>query len=73
MTHPVISILRANLFFQFGIVYGGAQKNFGPAGITVVIIREDLIGNAMPITPTIFDFKVILDNKSIYNTPPTFM
>lgn len=61
------------MFFQFGVVFAGAQKNFGPAGITVVIVREDLIGYAMPITPRIFDFKYHLDNSFISNTPPTFM
>jgi len=48
------------------------KKNIGPAGITVVVIREDLIGHAMPTTPTILDFKVTVDNNSLYNTPPTF-
>lgn len=57
---------------KFGLIFGGAQKNIGPAGITVVIVREDLIGNAMPTTPTILDFKVTVDNNSLYNTPPTF-
>lgn len=58
---------------KFGLIFGGAQKNIGPAGITVVIVREDLIGNAMPTTPTILDFKTTADNNSLYNTPPTFM
>lgn len=54
-------------------MFAGAQKNIGPAGITVVIVREDLIGNAILATPSILDFKVNLDNNSIANTPPTFM
>lgn len=54
-------------------MFAGAQKNIGPAGITVVIVREDLIGHAIKETPSVFDFKVNLDNNSIANTPPTFM
>ena len=57
---------------RFGLIYAGAQKNIGPAGITVVIVREDLLGKAMPATPTMLDYKVHGDNDSMYNTPPTF-
>ena len=57
---------------KFGLIYAGAQKNMGPAGITVVIIREDLIGNAMEMTPTMFNYKIHADNGSMYNTPPTY-
>ncbi len=57
---------------KFGLLYVGAQKNMGPAGLTVVIIREDLIGNAMEGTPTMFDYKIHADNGSMYNTPPTY-
>lgn len=57
---------------KFGILYAGAQKNMGPAGLTVVIIRDDLIGNAQPITPTMFDYKIHVENDSMYNTPPTY-
>ena len=57
---------------KFGILYAGAQKNMGPAGLTVVIIREDLIGNAREGTPTMFDYKIHLDNDSMYNTPPCY-
>ena len=57
---------------KFGLIYAGAQKNIGPAGITVVIVREDLIGNALQATPTMFDYKVQADNGSMYNTPPTY-
>jgi phosphoserine aminotransferase len=57
---------------DFGLIYAGAQKNMGPAGLTVVIIREDLIGNAMDITPTMFDYKTHSENDSMYNTPPTY-
>lgn len=58
---------------KFGLIFAGAQKNIGTAGITVVIIREDLLGNAMKITPSVFDFSIAAKNNSIYNTPPTFV
>jgi len=57
---------------KFGVIYAGAQKNIGPAGLTIVIVREDLIGQAVPGTPSAFDYKVQTDNDSMYNTPPTF-
>ncbi|MBL8381928.1 MAG: 3-phosphoserine/phosphohydroxythreonine transaminase [Burkholderiales bacterium] len=57
---------------RFGVLYGGAQKNIGPAGLTIVIIREDLLGRAHPLTPSAFDFKTVADNDSMYNTPPTY-
>ena len=57
---------------QFGIIYAGAQKNIGPAGVTIVIIREDLIGNALPITPKMFDYQTHAEKGSMYNTPSTF-
>ncbi|TXL68285.1 3-phosphoserine/phosphohydroxythreonine transaminase [Zeimonas arvi] len=57
---------------RYGCLYGGAQKNIGPAGLTIVIVREDLIGRAHPLCPTAFDYKVVADNDSMYNTPPTF-
>ena len=57
---------------KFGLLYAGAQKNMGPAGLTVVIIREDLIGSAMDITPTMFNYQPHADNGSMFNTPPTY-
>jgi phosphoserine aminotransferase len=57
---------------RYGAIFGGAQKNIGPAGLTVVIVREDLIGHALPICPSAFDWKVVSDNNSMYNTPPTY-
>lgn len=57
---------------RFGLIYAGAQKNIGPAGLTLVIVRDDLIGDALPITPTTFDYKIQADNDSMYNTPPTY-
>ena len=57
---------------KFGILYAGAQKNMGPAGVTVVMIREDLIGHAMDITPTMFNYQIHADNGSMFNTPPCY-
>ena len=57
---------------KFGLIYAGAQKNMGPAGVTVVIIREDLIGNAMDITPIMLNYETQANNGSMYNTPPTY-
>jgi phosphoserine aminotransferase len=57
---------------KFGLIYAGAQKNIGPSGLTVVIVREDLLGRARPDTPHVFDYKAIADNQSMLNTPPTF-
>ena len=57
---------------KFGMLYAGAQKNMGPAGLTVVIIREDLIGHAQDITPTMFNYQIHADNGSMYNTPPCY-
>ncbi|MCR5150943.1 MAG: 3-phosphoserine/phosphohydroxythreonine transaminase [Clostridiales bacterium] len=55
---------------KYGVIYGGAQKNVAPAGLTVVIVREDLLGKARDITPVMLDYKVLADNDSMYNTPP---
>ena len=55
---------------KFGLIYAGAQKNVAPAGVTIVIVREDLIGNARPDTPAMLDYKLMADNDSMYNTPP---
>lgn len=57
---------------RFGVIYAGAQKNMSAAGLTVVIIREDLLGFAREDTPTMLDYKVMADNGSMYNTPPTY-
>jgi len=57
---------------KYGLIYAGAQKNMGPAGLTLVIVREDLIGQALPATPSAFDYKQQADNDSMYNTPPTY-
>lgn len=57
---------------KFGMIYAGAQKNIGPAGLTIVIIRDDLIGNAAENTPAMFNYATHADNDSMYNTPPTY-
>ena len=57
---------------KFGIIYAGAQKNIGPAGMAVVIIRDDLLGYAPEKTPSIFNYKIMADEGSMYNTPPTY-
>ncbi len=57
---------------RFGVIYAGAQKNIGPAGLTLVIIREDLIGKAMDSTPVMLDYKTHATEGSMYNTPPTY-
>jgi len=57
---------------KFGIIYAGAQKNVGPSGVTIVIIRKDLIGNAQEITPIMLDYKIHSENNSLYNTPPCY-
>ncbi|MDZ4099380.1 MAG: 3-phosphoserine/phosphohydroxythreonine transaminase [Methylophilaceae bacterium] len=57
---------------RYGLIYAGAQKNIGPAGLTIVIVRDDLIGHAQTGTPTMLDYKTHADNDSMYNTPPTY-
>ena len=75
---PLIADMSSNLMSRpvdvsrYGLIYGGAQKNIGPAGATIVIVREDLIGHALPITPSAFDYKQQADNDSMYNTPSTY-
>ena len=57
---------------RFGVIYAGAQKNIGPAGLCIVIVRDDLLGQTIPGTPTMFDYKIHADTDSMYNTPPTY-
>jgi phosphoserine aminotransferase len=57
---------------RIGLAFGGAQKNLGPAGLTLVVVREDLLGHALPVCPTAFDYKVVAENQSMFNTPPTY-
>jgi phosphoserine aminotransferase len=57
---------------KYGVIFGGAQKNIGPAGLTVVIVREDLLGHALPICPSAFNWTTVAEHDSMYNTPPTY-
>ncbi|MBI3479726.1 MAG: 3-phosphoserine/phosphohydroxythreonine transaminase [Nitrosomonadales bacterium] len=75
---PLVSDMSSNILsrpvdvWKYGLIYAGAQKNIGPAGLTLVIVRDDLIGHADPRLPTMLDYKIHNDNESMYNTPPTF-
>lgn len=75
---PLVADFSSNILSEqvdvskFGVIYAGAQKNIGPAGLTIVIIREDLIGKADSSVPTMLDYKTHADSDSLYNTPPTF-
>jgi phosphoserine aminotransferase len=75
---PLIADMSSSILSQptdvsrFGLIYAGAQKNIAPAGLTVVIVREDLIGRARAETPRVFDYRAIADSQSMLNTPPTF-
>ncbi|MEO7853764.1 MAG: 3-phosphoserine/phosphohydroxythreonine transaminase [Rubrivivax sp.] len=75
---PLLADMSSNILSRplevskYGLIYGGAQKNIGPAGLTIVIVRDDLIGQALPITPSAFDYKQQADNDSMFNTPPTY-
>ncbi|ADE12295.1 3-phosphoserine/phosphohydroxythreonine transaminase [Sideroxydans lithotrophicus] len=75
---PLVADMSSNILsrpvdvWKFGLIYAGAQKNIGPAGLTLVIVREDLVGHADPRLPTMLDYKTHADNESMYNTPPTF-
>jgi phosphoserine aminotransferase len=57
---------------RVGLAFGGAQKNIGPAGVTLVVVREDLLGHALKVCPSAFNYKTVADNGSMYNTPPTY-
>lgn len=75
---PIVADMSSNILAEkydiakFGLIYAGAQKNIGPAGLTIVIIRNDLVGNAMDITPTMLNYNTHIMERSLYNTPPTF-
>ena len=75
---PLVADMSSNILSRpidisgFGLIYAGAQKNIGPAGLTLVIVRDDLIGQVQAGTPTMLDYKTHADNESMYNTPPTF-
>ena len=57
---------------RVGLAFGGAQKNLGPAGLTLVVVREDLLGHALPACPSAFDYRVVAENESMFNTPATW-
>src|SRR5205823_10468279 len=57
---------------KYGLIFAGAQKNIGPAGLTIVIVREDLLDHALPVCPDVFNFRKVADNDSMLNTPPTY-
>ena len=75
---PLVADMSSNILSRpidvsrFGLIYAGAQKNIGPAGLTIVIVRDDLLGETVKGTPTMFDYKIAADNDSMYNTPPTY-
>lgn len=75
---PLVSDMSSNILSRpidvnkFAVIYAGAQKNVGPSGLTLAIVREDMLGHALPFTPTMFDYKAHADAGSMYNTPPTF-
>jgi len=77
-TVPLVADMSSNILSQvydinkFGLIYAGAQKNIGPAGLTVVIIRQDLLGHQQDCTPTMFNYKIQAENGSMYNTPPCY-
>jgi phosphoserine aminotransferase len=75
---PLVADMSSSILSQpidvskFGLIYAGAQKNIGPSGLAVVIVRDDLIGHARTETPLVFDYKAVADASSLLNTPPTF-
>lgn len=75
---PLVADMSSNILSrtidvsQFGLIYAGAQKNIGPAGLTIVIVREDILGTTVAGTPSIFDYQLQADNQSMVNTPPTY-
>ena len=75
---PLIADVSSNIMSRpldvskFGLIYGGAQKNIGPAGLTIVVVRDDLLGGALPITPSAFNYAEQAASDSMLNTPPTY-
>jgi phosphoserine aminotransferase len=75
---PIVADMSSHILSRvinvadYGVIYAGAQKNIGPSGLTIVIVREDLLGNALPICPAAFNWKNVADNHSMFNTPPTY-
>jgi len=77
-TIPVVADMSSHILSrpvdisQFGVIYAGAQKNIGPAGLTIVIVRDDLLEVASPLTPSVFNWKTQAENQSMINTPTTY-
>jgi len=75
---PLVSDMSSNILSKpidvsrFGLIYAGAQKNIGPSGLSIVIVREDLLGNVLPFTPALYNYQIQADNNSMFNTPPTY-
>ena len=75
---PLVADMSSNIMSEvydagrFGVIYAGAQKNIGPAGVTLVIVRKDLLGRAQAICPKVMDWQKMADNSSMLNTPPTY-
>ena len=75
---PLVADMSSNILSRridvsrFGLIYAGAQKNIGPAGLTLVLVREDLIGDAAPFTPSTLDYRIQVEHHSMFNTPTTF-
>lgn len=75
---PIVADLSSNILSRpidvskYGLIFGGAQKNIGPAGLTFVIVRDDLLDRASPLCPSAFEYKTVAANGSMYNTPPTY-
>ena len=75
---PIVADMSSNILSRridvsrYGLIFGGAQKNIGPAGLTLVIIRDDLLDRALPFCPSAFEYKTVAANGSMYNTPPTY-
>jgi phosphoserine aminotransferase len=75
---PLVADMSSNILSRpidvskYGLIYAGAQKNMGPSGLTVVIVRDDLLGHALPVTPSAFNYQTQAEADSMYNTPPTY-
>lgn len=75
---PLVADMSSNILSReiavskYAVIYAGAQKNIGPSGVTIVIVREDMLGYALPSCPSVFDWKLVADHDSMYNTPPTY-
>ncbi|MBF8176232.1 MAG: 3-phosphoserine/phosphohydroxythreonine transaminase [Burkholderiaceae bacterium] len=75
---PLVADMSSNILSReidiskYAVIYAGAQKNIGPAGVTIVIVRDDMLGHALPICPSAFDWQQVAEHDSMFNTPPTY-